>query len=157
MTNEASKMYCVRPLFPDQGEVTTSDGTRLRVECVGNINVVFHGRNDEPITLCDVSYVPDLRFNLFSFHKAQETHVIIFSDATGAHTVGENLIFLSEKSGSYLRASRLAPGTVGAKPRTNRTLASQISAPLNRCVPFCPPKCSEQFGCNEGFGDRCSG
>ncbi|CAM9849152.1 unnamed protein product, partial [Ascophyllum nodosum] len=80
MTNEASKMYCVRPLFPDQGEVTTSDGTRLRVECVGNINVVFHGRNDEPITLCDVSYVPDLRFNLFSFHKAQETHVIIFSD-----------------------------------------------------------------------------
>ena len=76
MTNDASKMYCVRPPLSDQREVTTSDGTRLRVECVENINVVFHGRSDEPITLCDVLYVPDLRFNLFSFHKAQQTHVI---------------------------------------------------------------------------------
>ena len=65
MTNNAPKMYCVRPPLLDQRDVTTSDGTRLRVECVGNIDVVFQGRSDEPITLCDVSYVPDLRFDLF--------------------------------------------------------------------------------------------
>ena len=31
------------------------------------------------------------------------------------------------------------PGTVGAKPRTNRALASQISAPPSSCVPSFPP------------------
>ena len=49
-----------------------SDGTRVKVECVGNIDVISHGRSDEPITMTDVSYVPDLKFNLFSFHKAQQ-------------------------------------------------------------------------------------
>ncbi|CAN0062545.1 unnamed protein product, partial [Ascophyllum nodosum] len=43
MTNDACKMYCMRP--PGQ-QVITSDGTRVRVECVGNIDVVFHGRSD---------------------------------------------------------------------------------------------------------------
>ena len=66
MTNGAFKMYCVRTL-PDQREVTTSDGAGMRVECIGNIDVVFHGRSDEPIRLCDVSYVPDLRFDIFYF------------------------------------------------------------------------------------------
>ena len=66
MSNDAS-MYCVRLPLPDQREVTTSDGTGLRVECIGNIDVVFYGKSDEPITLCDVSYVPDLRFVFFHF------------------------------------------------------------------------------------------
>ena len=64
--------------------------------------------------MCDASYVPGLGFNLFSFHKAQETH-ISFLDAVGSHIVGTNLTFPRVKSGSYLRASRLMPGTVGAK------------------------------------------
>ena len=39
-----------------------------------------------------------------------------------------------------MQATRLVPGTVGAKPRTNRALASQISAPLsNSYVPSFPP------------------
>ena len=135
MTNDTS---CVGHPLPDQREVITSDGTRLRIECVGNIEAVFHGRSEEQITLCDVSYVPDLRFNLFSFHKAQQTHFII-SDAAGAQIVAENLTFPCEKSGLYIRASRLAPGTVKPKPRTNRALASQISAPLSSCVPSFPP------------------
>ena len=65
MTNDACKMYCVRPPPFDQKEVIASDGTRLKVECVGNIDMIFHGRSDEPITLCDVWYVPDLKFNFF--------------------------------------------------------------------------------------------
>ena len=71
MTNHASNMYCVRRPPSDQWEVTTSDGTRQRVEYVGNIDVVFHGRSDEPIAMCDVLCVPGLRSNRFSFHKAQ--------------------------------------------------------------------------------------
>ena len=84
MTNDASKMYRMRPPHFDQKEVITSDVTRLKVECVGNIDVIFHGRSNEPITMIDVSYVPDLKFNLSSFHKAQQTHVI-FLDAAEAH------------------------------------------------------------------------
>ena len=53
--------------------------------------------------------------------------------------MGENLTFPCKKSGSYLRVTRLAPGTVGAKPRANQALASQIAAPLNSCVPSFPP------------------
>ena len=138
MTNDASKMYCMRPPHFHQKEVITSDGTRLKVECVGNIDVIFHRRSDEPITMIDVSYVPDLKFNLFSFHKAQQTHVIIL-DAAGAHIMGGNLTSPCEKGGSYLRATQLVPGTMGAKPRTKRALASQISTPLSSCVPSVPP------------------
>ena len=64
MTNDACKMYCVRSPLPDQWEATTSEGTKLRVECVRNIDVDFYGRSDELIKLCDVSYVPDLRLNI---------------------------------------------------------------------------------------------
>ena len=85
---------------------------------------------------CFINTGPEIHF--FSFHKAQQTHVII-SDAAGAQIVGKNLTFPCEKSGSYSQASRLALGTVGAKPRTNRSLASQISAPLSSCVSSCPP------------------
>ena len=46
MSNDASKMYCVRLPLPDQREVTTSDGTGLRVECIGNINEVTYGKSD---------------------------------------------------------------------------------------------------------------
>ena len=53
--------------------------------------------------------------------------------------MGKNLTFPCEKSGSYLRATPLVPDTVGAKQRTNRALASQISAPLSSCVPSFPP------------------
>ena len=137
MTNDASKMYCMRPPHFDPKEVITSNGTKLKVECIGNIDVSFHGRSDEPITMIDVSYVPDLKFNLFSFYKAQQTHVIIL-DAAGAHIMRKNITFPCEKGGSYLRATRLTAGTVGAKPRTNRALASQISTPLCSCVPLFP-------------------
>ena len=136
MTNYATKMYCVIPPRSDQREVTTSGGTRLVVKYLRNTDMVFRGRSDEPTTLCDVSNVPGLRFNLFSFHKAQQTHVIIL-DAVGAHIMGGNLTSPCEKSGSYLRASRLALSTVRAKARTNGGLASQIYAPLSSSVPPC--------------------
>ena len=128
MTNDASKMYCVRPRPLDQRGVITSDGIRVRVEYIDHIDVLFHGRSEEQITLIDVSNVPDLKFNFYMFHKVQQTHVIIL-DAAGAHIREKNLTFPFEKSGSCLRSTRLVPGTVGAKPRTNRALASQISAP----------------------------
>ena len=61
--------------------------------------------------------------------------------------MGNSLVFPCEKSGSYLRATRLVPVTVEATPRTNRALTSQIYAPLNSCVPSFRPSVpsSSQF------------
>ena len=38
-----------------------------------------HSRTDYPVTLYDVSFVPDLGFDLFSFHVIQEKHEIILN------------------------------------------------------------------------------
>ena len=131
-------MYYVRPRLPDQWELTTSDGTnRLRVERVGNIDEVFHGRSDEPITLCNVSCVLDLIFNFFSFHKAQQAHVIIL-DAAGAYIAGENFTFPCEKSGSYLRVSACTQFCRGETKNKSSNSKSDF-CPLSSCVPSCPP------------------
>lgn len=45
------------PPFLDKTEITPNDGTRRDVEQIRNIVVIFHGRNDEPIITCDVSYL----------------------------------------------------------------------------------------------------
>ena len=44
MPNDATTIYCVSLLPSGQREVITSDGTRLRVEYVENIDVVVHGK-----------------------------------------------------------------------------------------------------------------
>ena len=63
--------------------------------------MLFHRSSEEQITLIDVSYVPDLKFNIFMFHKVQQTHVITL-DAAGAHIMEKNITIPCEKSGSYL-------------------------------------------------------
>lgn len=64
----------------------------------------------------------------FLLIRFQETHIGIL-DANRSHIVGKDLRFTRVKSGPYLRASRLTPGTVGAKRWTRFALASQISDP----------------------------
>ena len=54
------------------------------------MDVIFHGKTDQRITLIDVAYVPSLVFNLYSLHAVQRTHVIV-SGASGTHIIGENL------------------------------------------------------------------
>lgn len=82
------------------------DGTKERVECVGNIDVVFHGAAAVPVKLRDVSYAPGLGRNFFSLYVVQRTHKVVF-DASGTHIIGMGLTFPRKKSGSCLRATRL--------------------------------------------------
>ena len=35
------------------------------------MDVIFHGKSDQRITLIDVAYVPGLGFNLYSLHAVQ--------------------------------------------------------------------------------------
>ena len=97
----------------------------MEVEYIGNMNVIFHGKTGQRITLIDVAYVPGLVFNLYSLHAVQRTHPIVW-DAFGTHIVGTNRTFLRSSSGSYLRATRLPAGAVGARKRQRDMRATNL-------------------------------
>ena len=124
MTHNRTRMYNVRPPPPGREKNTIRDPRRTRVEYIGNMDVIFHGKTDQRITLIDVAYVPDLGFNLYSLHAVQRKHLIM-SDASGTHTIGANLTFPRGSSGSYLRTTRLPAGTVRARRRGKETCTQQ--------------------------------
>ena len=83
---------------------------RSRVRCSrGRSKGVIVFGADHPVTLHDVSFVPDLGFNLFLFHVVQEKHEIILNK-TGAHLLNGRLVFPRRSNGSFLRATRVMPG-----------------------------------------------
>ena len=94
-------MYNMSPPPPGRETITIGDRRRISVEYIGNMDVIFHGKSDQRITLIDVAYVPDLGFNLYSLHAVQRTHLIV-SDASGTHIIGANLTFPRSSSGSLL-------------------------------------------------------
>ncbi|CAM9639204.1 unnamed protein product, partial [Ascophyllum nodosum] len=73
------------------------------------LDLVFHSRTDYLVTLHDVSFVPDLGFNLFSFHVVQEKHEIILNKS-GAHLLDGRLVFPRRRNRSSLRATRVMQG-----------------------------------------------
>ena len=110
-THDRTRIYNVRP--PPPGRETIKIGARrvIKVEYIGNMDVIFHGKSDQRITLIDVAYVPGLGVNLYSLHAVQRTHLIVL-DASGTHIIGANRTSPRSSSGSYLRATRLpARGT----------------------------------------------
>ena len=70
-------MYNTRPPPPGRETITIGDRRRIKVEYIGNMDVIFHGKSDQRITVVDVAYVPDLGFNLYSLHAVQRTHLIV--------------------------------------------------------------------------------
>ena len=125
MTHDRTRMYNARPPPPDRETITIGDCRRIKVEYIGNTDVIFHGKSDQRITLIDVAYVPDLGFNLYSLHAVQRTHLVA-SDASGTHIIGENLTFPRNSSRTYLRATRLPAGTVGARRRQRDMRATNL-------------------------------
>ena len=136
MTHDRTRMYNARPPPPGRETITIGDRRRIKVEYIGNMDVIFHGKSDQRITLIDVAYVPDLGFNLHSLHAVRRTHLIV-SDASGTHIIGENLTFPRSSSGSYLRATRLPAGAVGARRRQGEMHATNLLRHLRHPVP--PP------------------
>ena len=111
MTHDRTRMYNARPPPPGRETITIGDRRRIKVDYIGNIDVILHGKSDQRITLIDVAYVPYLGFNLYSLHTVQKTYLIV-SDASGTHIIGANLTFPRSSSGSYLRATRLPAGNL---------------------------------------------
>ena len=136
MTNDRTSIYSARPLPPGRETITIGDHRRIKVEYIGNMDVIFHGKRDQRITLIDVAYVPDLGFNLYLLHAVQRAHLIV-SDDSGTHIIGENLTFPRSSSGSYLRATRLPAETVGARRRQGEIHGTNLLRHLRHPVP--PP------------------
>ena len=136
MTHDRTRMYNARPPPPGRETITIADRRRIKVEYIGKMDVIFHGNSDQRITLIDVAYVADLGFNLYSLYAVQRTHLIV-SNAFGSHIIGANLTFPRSSSGSYLRATRLPAGTVGARRRQGDMRATNLIRQLRHPIP--PP------------------
>ena len=136
MTHDRTRMYNARPPPPGRETIMIGDRRRIKVEYIGNMDVIFHGKSDKRITFIDVAYVPDLGFNLYSLHAVQRTHLIV-SDASGTHIIVANLTFPRSSGGSYLRATRLPAETVGARRRQGEMHVTNLLRQLRHPVP--PP------------------
>ena len=123
MTRNADLMYDTKP--PQRSRIILGDGSIKKVQFVGKIDLVFHSRTDYQVTLHNVSFVPDLGFNLFSFHVVQEKHEIVLNK-TGAHLLGGRLVFPRRRNGSSLRATRVLPGS---HANANNALATFVEPP----------------------------
>ena len=117
MTRNADMMYETKPPSPHRSRTILGDGSIRKVQFVGKLDLVFHSRTDHPVTLHDVSFVPDLGFNLFSFHVVQEKHKIILNK-TGAHLLNGRLVFPRRSNGSSLRATKVMPGVHACREYT---------------------------------------
>ena len=109
MTRSAELMYDTKPPSSHRSRIILGDGSIRKVQFVGKLDLVFHSRTDYLVTLHDVSFVPDLGFNLFSFHVVQEKHEIILNKS-GAHLLDGRLVFPRRRNGSSLRATRVMQG-----------------------------------------------
>ena len=73
MTRSAELMYDTKPPSPHGSRIILGDGSTRKVQFVGKLDLVFRSKTDYYlVTLHDVSFVPDLGFNLFSIHVVQE-------------------------------------------------------------------------------------
>ena len=100
MMRDRTRIYNVRPPPTGRETITVGDRSRIKIEYIGNMDVIFHGKTDQRITLVDVAYGPGLRFNLYSLHAVQRTDLIV-SDASGTHIIVANLTFPRSSSGSH--------------------------------------------------------
>ena len=92
---------------------------------------MFHTRTNHPVTLHDVSFVPDLGFNLFSFHVVQEKHEIILNK-TDAQLLNGRLVFPRRSNGSSLSATR--EGREHTRARVTHWQHLQTPLPLYSAV-----------------------
>ena len=57
LTHDRTRIYIVRPPPPGRETITIRDRRKIKVEYIGNMDVIFHGKSDQRITLIDVAYV----------------------------------------------------------------------------------------------------
>ena len=154
MTRSAELVHDTEPPSPHRSRIILGDGSIRKVQFVGKLDLVFHSRTDHPVTLHDVSFVPDLGFNLFSFHVVQEKHEIVLNK-TGAHLLNGRLAFPRRRNGSSLRATRVMPGTHASASNALATFTDPPSPVQYRRVtsPVAQETSSTSSSCRRGNAD----
>ena len=152
MTRNADMMYDTQPPSPHISRIVLGDGSIRKVQFIGKLDLVFHSRTDHPVTLHDVSFVPDPSFNLFSVHVVQENHEIILLNKTEAHLLNGRLVFPRRRNGSSLRATRVMPGAHATASNALATFTDPPSPVQYRSVtsPFAQETSSTSSSCRRG-------
>lgn len=127
-------MYDLRPPPPGRESITIGYVRKLRVEYLGNIDMVFsrvYGTSGSRSSMFCMS-----RVLVLTYTAVQRTHLII-SDASRTHIMGTCLTFPRSSSGSSARATRLTARSIGGRPRQNSMFANNLRRQLHHPIP--PP------------------
>ena len=108
-TGSGKFVYTKRRPLPAGAFLLIGDGRKLKVECFGSLDVVFHCKDGVRVTLENVAVVPDLAFDLMVFNCIQEKHDILM-DRDGTWILNGRVHFFKLPAGNYIQATRMENG-----------------------------------------------
>ena len=108
-TGSGKFVYNKRRPLPGEALLLIGDGRKLKVECFGSLDVVFHCKDGVRATLENVAVVPGLAFDLMSFNCIQEKHDILMN-RDGTWILDGRVHFVKLPAGNYIQATRVEHG-----------------------------------------------
>lgn len=67
---DSTMCNCV-PSTPEKATIFVGNSTKYSVDCYGELDVLFHSKQDVRITLTGVTFISSLGCNLFNLHAMQ--------------------------------------------------------------------------------------
>ena len=107
-TGSGKFVYNKRRSLPGEAFFLIGDGRKLKVECFGSLDVVFHCKDDVR-DAGKVAVAPGLAFDLMSFNCIQEKHDILMN-RDGTWTLDGRVHFVKLPAGNYIQATRVGYG-----------------------------------------------
>ena len=108
-TGSGKFMYNKRHPLSAEAFLLIGDGRKLKVECFGSLDVVFHRKDYVRVTLENVAVVPGLAFDLTSFNSIQEKHDILMN-RDGTWILDDRVHFVKLPAGNYIQATWVEHG-----------------------------------------------
>ena len=108
-TGSGKFVYNKRRPLPGQAFFLIGDGRKLKVECFGSLDVVFHCKDDVRVTPENVAVVPGLAFDLMSSNCIQEKHDILVN-RDGTWILDGWVHFVKLPAGNYIQTTLVDPG-----------------------------------------------
>ena len=108
-TGSGKFVYNKRRPLPGEAFVLIGGGRKLKVECFGSLDVVFHCKDGVRGTLENVAVVPGLAFDLMYFNRIQEKQDILMN-RDGTWILDGRVHFVKLPAGNYIQATRVEHG-----------------------------------------------
>ena len=108
-TGSGKFVYNKRRPLPAEALLLTDDGRKLKMECLGLLDVVLHCKDDVQVTLETAAVVPGLAFDRMSFNCIQEKHDILVN-RDGTWILNGRVHFVKLPAGNYIQATRVEHG-----------------------------------------------